>query len=74
MKSYPSELHDGAWSLHEQTQGALRALADYGIAGGAVYHALVGATASEHGRTLIGRGRRALDTYRALGVRVEILE
>jgi len=42
-----------------------------GIAGGAVYDALVGACAKEHGLALATRDRRALETYRALGVTVE---
>lgn len=50
-------------------------LASAGIAGGAVYDALVAATAVEHELPLVTRDRRALDTYRALGVRVvEVLE
>lgn len=44
-----------------------------GIAGGAVYDALVGATAVEHGLPLATRDRRALETYRALDVTVELL-
>jgi predicted nucleic acid-binding protein len=44
-----------------------------GIAGGAVYDALVGATAREHGLALATRDRRALDTYRALDVRLEVV-
>jgi predicted nucleic acid-binding protein len=44
-----------------------------GIAGGAVYDALVGAAAKEHGMALATRDRRALDTYRALDVRLELL-
>jgi predicted nucleic acid-binding protein len=44
-----------------------------GIAGGAVYDALVGAAAREHGIALATRDRRALDTYRALDVRLELL-
>lgn len=48
-------------------------LAAAGIAGGAVYDALVGAVAAEHRLVLATRDRRALDTYRALDVRVEIL-
>ena len=44
-----------------------------GIAGGSVYDALVGATAAEHGIVLATRDRRALETYRALGVGVELL-
>lgn len=44
-----------------------------GIAGGAVYDALVGACAREHGIPLATRDRRALETYRALGVRTELI-
>lgn len=49
-------------------------LARLGIAGGAVYDALVGAAAAEHGIRLATRDRRALATYRALDVEVEILD
>lgn len=48
-------------------------LAEHGIAGGSVYDALVGAAALEHGLTLVTRDRRALVTYRELGVTVEML-
>lgn len=48
-------------------------LAAAGIAGGSVYDALVGAAAREAGLVLVTRDRRALPTYRALGVRVEML-
>lgn len=44
-----------------------------GIAGGAVYDALVGAAAKEHGLSLATRDLRALETYRALEVRVELM-
>ena len=44
-----------------------------GIAGGAVYDALVGATAAEHRLTLATRDRRALDTYRRLGVEAALV-
>jgi predicted nucleic acid-binding protein len=44
-----------------------------GIAGGDVYDALVGASAKEHGIVLATRDRRALETYRALDVRLELL-
>lgn len=44
-----------------------------GIAGGAVYDALVGATATLHGLRLVSRDRRAIDTYRALEVDVMVL-
>lgn len=43
------------------------------IAGGAVYDALVGAVAVEHDLPLATRDRRAIATYRALGVRLEVL-
>lgn len=51
----------------------LDGLANSGIAGGAVYDALVGACAAEHGLELATRDRRALETYRALDVDLELL-
>jgi predicted nucleic acid-binding protein len=57
----------------EAARSVLVELATLGIAGGAVYDALVGAAAREHGLTLMTRDRRALDTYRALGVHFETL-
>lgn len=51
----------------------LRRLASLRIAGGAVYDALVGAAAMEHGRTLVTRDVRAITTYRALGVPLQVL-
>lgn len=51
----------------------LAKLASAGIAGGLVYDALVGAVALEHQLTLVTRDRRALPTYRQLGVDVELL-
>lgn len=51
----------------------LAALPEQGIAGGSVYDALVGAAALEHELALVTRDKRALDTYRALGVAVELL-
>ncbi len=57
--------------------GATKALLDdlvrANIAGGSVYDALVGAAAAEHGIVLATRDRRALETYRSLGVEVELL-
>ncbi|HSP08721.1 MAG TPA: type II toxin-antitoxin system VapC family toxin [Candidatus Dormibacteraeota bacterium] len=44
-----------------------------GVAGGSVYDALVGATAIEHRLRLTTRDPRALATYRALQVDVELL-
>jgi predicted nucleic acid-binding protein len=54
----------------EQT-GELAAL---GIAGGAVYDALVGAAARTNGRQLLSGDARARQTYEALGVLVDPLE
>jgi predicted nucleic acid-binding protein len=52
----------------------LEKVAGLGIAGGSVYDALVGATAVEHGVPLATRDQRALPTYRALDVEVELLQ
>lgn len=48
-------------------------LALLGVSGGSVYDALVGAAAEEHGLVLATRNRRALEVYRALEVRVELI-
>lgn len=57
----------------DATSALLERFADGEIAGGSVYDALVGAAAVEHGRTLVTLDRRALDTYRILGVEVDLL-
>jgi predicted nucleic acid-binding protein len=57
----------------EAAAALLAELHTVGIAGGAVYDALVGASAREHGIALATRDRRALETYRALDVRLEVL-
>jgi predicted nucleic acid-binding protein len=60
--------------LGAQAAASLHAkLAASGIGGGAVYDALVGACATEHGLVLATRDQRALETYRALDVRVEFV-
>jgi len=51
----------------------LARLARLGIAGGAVYDALVGAVAVHHSLPLLTRDERALDTYRALDARHELV-
>jgi predicted nucleic acid-binding protein len=51
----------------------LARLPTLGIAGGAIYDALVGAAAAEHDIALATRDRRALETYRLLDVDVELL-
>jgi len=57
---------EGAARLHSR-------LAELGIAGGAVYDALVAAAAAEHGIMLATRDGRAADTYRALDVDFELI-
>lgn len=49
-------------------------LAPLGIAGGAVYDALVGLAARDNGADLATRDARALPTYERLGVRVLVVE
>jgi predicted nucleic acid-binding protein len=48
-------------------------LASLAIAGGAVYDALVAATAAEHGIPLATRDRGAAETYRALEIDFELI-
>jgi predicted nucleic acid-binding protein len=52
----------------------LARLGALGIAGGAVYDALVGAAAVEHGLRLMTRDRRAVDTYRRLDIGFVLLD
>jgi predicted nucleic acid-binding protein len=52
----------------------LAQLARLRIAGGAVYDALVGATAAAHRLPLATRDRRALDVYQRLGAEVEVID
>jgi predicted nucleic acid-binding protein len=68
-KSFPDSRFLGA----KAARSLLAELQRAGIAGGAVYDALVGAVANDHGLTLATRDRRALETYRALDVRIELL-
>jgi predicted nucleic acid-binding protein len=48
-------------------------LGERGIAGGAVYDALVALAAREHGADLATRDARAKDTYEMIGVRVVVV-
>lgn len=65
----------GSRFLSSRSAGRLLGeLAALGVAGGSVYDALVGAVAVEHGLALATRDRRALETYRALGIELELLE
>jgi predicted nucleic acid-binding protein len=68
-RNFPETRYLGA----RAASSLLAELGTAGIAGGSVYDALVGATANEHRLPLATRDRRALDTYRALDVRVELL-
>ena len=68
--------HDFPGSRFLSAEGTRRLharLAQLGIAGGAVYDALVAATAAEHGITLATRDRRAAETYRALDIEFELI-
>lgn len=67
--NFPYTRHLGA----EAAAALLVRLADAGVSGGAVYDALVGATAVEHGVALLTRDRRALGTYRLLDVEVIVV-
>ncbi|SDU76058.1 type II toxin-antitoxin system VapC family toxin [Jiangella alkaliphila] len=58
----------------EAAASMLEQLASAGISGGAVYDALVGLAAREHGVVLCTRDRRALETYRALNVEIELID
>ncbi|MGH3096395.1 MAG: PIN domain-containing protein [Streptosporangiales bacterium] len=49
------------------------AIAQLGIAGGAVYDALVALAAAEHGAELATRDARAKDTYERVGARVIVV-
>lgn len=50
------------------TRRALRTAVEQGIRGGALYDALIAATALHHRHTLITADRRAAPVYSALGV------
>ncbi len=58
---------DGQARLHDL-------LSERGLAGGRVYDALVGAAAAEANLPLLTRDRRAVDTYRMLGVEIRLSE
>jgi predicted nucleic acid-binding protein len=52
----------------------LRRAVDAGLRGGALYDALIAATACEHGATLLSADRRAREAYEAIGVDVSYIE
>jgi predicted nucleic acid-binding protein len=57
----------------EAAAGVAQALGRLGIAGGAVYDALVALAALEHGADLATRDARAKATYETVGVRVVVV-
>lgn len=62
--------------LQLDASGARRALATAvgaGVRGGALYDALISATAAAHGARLVTFDRRGRATYEAMGVEVEVL-
>ena len=61
------------WSWIRPRQQPPPPLAQLGIAGGAVYDALVALAAVQHEMPLATRDSRALDTYRILGVEPEVV-
>jgi predicted nucleic acid-binding protein len=65
----------GDWFLDASATRLLtEELARLRIAGGAVYDALVGASARHYDQLLLTGDRRALRTYDALGVRIRLLD
>jgi predicted nucleic acid-binding protein len=68
-----AERFDAALTLSPgAAQGLPGTLARLGIAGGAVYDALVGLAAVEHDAALATRDARARGTYEAIGARVVV--
>lgn len=57
----------------DTTSTLLATFSDLALAGGSVYDALVAAAAVEYDQVLVSRDRRAADTYRRLGVRLQLL-
>lgn len=57
----------------EGSASLIATLGRFGVSGGSVYDALVGASAVEHRIRLATRDQRALAIYRALNVEVEVL-
>jgi predicted nucleic acid-binding protein len=68
-RNFPESRYLGAQAAGD----VLGRLTELGIAGGAVYDALVASASLEHQLPLATRDRRALETYRALGVELEVL-
>lgn len=67
--NFPGTVHLGVDAARSLTE----ALPTHQIAGGSVYDALVAAAALEHDLLLVSLDVRAAQTYRAIGVRYELL-
>ena len=68
-RSFP----ETCWLPEDAMRQLAARIAELGIAGGAVYDALVGATALAHSMPLLTRDRRALGTYGVLGADVRLI-
>ncbi len=66
--NFPATVH-----LDERAETLLARFTTAGVSGGSVYDGLVAAAAASAGRLLISGDHRAAETYRALGVRLELL-
>jgi predicted nucleic acid-binding protein len=53
---------------------ALQRAVEAGVRGGAIYDALIAATAAAHGAEVLSADRRALPTYQAMGVSVRFVD
>lgn len=73
LRLLAANLPENRYPSAEGAPALVSRLAGETVAGGAVYDALVGAAAAEHGLVLATRHRRAAHTSRALGVEVELL-
>jgi predicted nucleic acid-binding protein len=58
----------------EAMRVTLRTAVQAGIRGGALYDALIAATAARHDAAVLSADRRALATYQAMGVAVRFVE
>lgn len=57
----------------QASRALLKQSASAGIIGGAIYDALIAATAKHAGAILLTRDRRAVATYERIGVQYELL-
>jgi predicted nucleic acid-binding protein len=58
----------------DAARAALRVAVGHGVRGGALYDAIIAATADHHGHRLLSADRRAGRVYAALGVAVEYVD